>query len=135
MRVTAPEAGEQGLGPHCLAIVGEADLHGAQAGLQLGSRALGDDASAELGLTLGEMKALLSLDAGAAKPNAGVAERRGLPEDRRIKTVTITPTGEKIKAELLRRIYEPGDEVLSLSRADLLDLIEVLRKLVPSAAD
>lgn len=56
----------------------------------------------------------------------GVAERRGLPEDRRIKTVALTPAGEKVKAELLQRIYEPGDEVLALSRADLLALIELL---------
>jgi len=110
--------------------------------------------ASELGLTLGEMKALLSLDPGGAKPmralaedwkcdasnvtwvvdrleERGVAERRGLPEDRRIKTVALTPAGERIKAELLKRIYEPGDEVLSLSRADLLALIELLRKVVP----
>ncbi|MDP8976072.1 MAG: MarR family transcriptional regulator [Actinomycetota bacterium] len=113
--------------------------------------------AAELGLTLGEMKALLSLDAGRAKPmrvladdwncdasnvtwvvdrleERGVAERRGLPDDRRIKTVAITPAGEKTKAELLRRIYEPSDEVLDLSRADLVALIDVLRKVVPSTS-
>jgi hypothetical protein len=46
LRVTAPEAGEQGLGPPRLAIVGEADLHrgGAEAGLELAGRALGDHA-------------------------------------------------------------------------------------------
>jgi len=111
--------------------------------------------AADLGLTLGEMKALLSLDPAGAKPmralaedwkcdasnvtwvvdrleERGVAERRGLPEDRRIKTVATTPAGEKIKAELLKRIYEPGDEVLALSRDDLLALIDVMRKLAPS---
>jgi len=110
----------------------------------------------ELGLTLGEMKALLSLDPGGAKPmralaedwkcdasnvtwivdrleERGVAERKGLPEDRRIKTVAVTPAGEKVRAELLSRIYEPGDEVLALSRTDLLALIDLLRKVVPSS--
>jgi len=114
--------------------------------------------AAELGLTLGEMKALMSLDPAGAQPmralaedwkcdasnvtwlvdrleERGVAERRGLPEDRRIKTVAMTPAGEKIKAELLARIYEPSDEVLALTRNDLLTLIEVLRKLVPPATE
>jgi len=113
--------------------------------------------AADLGLTLGEMKALLSLEPGAAKPmralaedwkcdasnvtwvvdrleERGVAERRGLPEDRRIKTVVITPTGEKVKAELLRRIYEPSEAVLALSRADLMALVDVLQKLVAPGA-
>ena len=62
----------------------------------------------------------------------GVAERRGLPEDRRIKTVAITPAGEKIKAELLKRIYEPADEILTLTRPELLALIDLLQKLAPS---
>ena len=114
--------------------------------------------AAELGLTLGEMKALLSLDPEGAKPmgalaedwkcdasnvtwvvdrleERGVAERRGLPEDRRIKTVAITPAGEKTRSELLKRLYEPTDEVLALPRADLLALIGALQKLVPPATE
>jgi DNA-binding MarR family transcriptional regulator len=110
--------------------------------------------AAELGLTLGEMKALMSLDPADAKPmralaeawkcdasnvtwlvdrleERGLAERRGLPEDRRIKTVAMTPAGEKTKAELLARIHEPSAEVEALSRADLQSLIGVLEKLVP----
>ena len=112
--------------------------------------------AAQLGLTLGEMKALLSLEPGAARPmralaedwkcdasnvtwvvdrleERGVAQRRGLPEDRRIKTVALTPAGEKTRSELLRQINQPTDEVLALSRKDLISLIEVLGKLVPSA--
>ena len=99
---------------------------------------------------------LLSLDPAAAKPwgcwprtgsvrlqrhLAGgpvgercVAERGGLPEDRRIKTVAITPAGQKVKAELLREIYEPGDEVLNLSRTERVALTHFLRKVVPSGS-
>lgn len=110
--------------------------------------------AAELGLTLGEMKALLSLDPDDAKPmralaedwscdasnvtwlvdrleEQGLAERQGHPQDRRVKTVTMTPTGQKTKTELLGRIHQPTDEVLALSRADLTALIQVLRKLTP----
>ena len=110
--------------------------------------------AADMDLTLGEMRALLSLRPGGAKPmralaedwrcdasnvtwvvdrleERGVAERRGLPEDRRIKTVALTPAGEEARAELLRRICQPTDEVLALTRAELLSLIEVLRKLAP----
>lgn len=113
--------------------------------------------AADLGLTWGEMRALLTLDAEAPKPmralaedwkcdasnvtwvvdrleERGVAERRGLPEDRRIKTVALTPAGEKTKAELLRRIHQPTEEVLALPRTDLQALIRALRKLVPPSA-
>jgi DNA-binding MarR family transcriptional regulator len=59
----------------------------------------------------------------------GLVERRTLRSDRRVKTVALTALGEKTKAELLRRIYEPPDDLLSMSRRDLETLRDALGKL------
>ena len=108
--------------------------------------------AADFGLTLGEMRALLSLDSQAAQPmgmlagrwkcdasnvtwlvdrleDRGLAERRALPGDRRVKSVGVTPLGEKTRAELLARIYQPPDELAALSHTDLTALLSVLQKL------
>lgn len=110
----------------------------------------------EFDLTLAEMRALISLEAEAPKPmgalaegwkcdasnvtwiidrleERGVAERRGLPRDRRVKTVVVTPAGENLKRELLSRIHEPPDELAALSRRDLQGLLGALEKL-PAAS-
>lgn len=110
--------------------------------------------AAELGLTLGEMRALLSLDAERAKPmgvlaeewrcdasnvtwlvdrleERGIAERQPLPGDRRVKQVSVTPLGEKTRAELLRRIHQPPEEIAALSPSELSALVAALEKLSP----
>jgi DNA-binding MarR family transcriptional regulator len=56
----------------------------------------------------------------------GLAERRSVPSDRRVKLVVLTPLGVKTRAELLEGVYQPPPELLALDRADL----EVLRKAV-----
>lgn len=94
----------------------------------------------DLGLTPGHMKALLMLDPDEPRPmgslaqqfacdastmtwlvdrleERGLVERRGLPTDRRVKTVALTALGSKTKAELEERLYEPPPELLELDRS------------------
>ena len=109
------------------------------------------------GLNPGVMAALLSLDAEEPKPmrwvaeachcdasNAtwlvdrleerGLVERRTPPEDRRMKTVALTPAGSELVAAIRAEVLRPPDAILSL-QDDELDLIRtVFAKLaVPSA--
>ena len=67
----------------------------------------------------------------------GLVERRTLPTDRRVKTIALTPLGEKTKAELLDRFYEPPEEFLALPREDLEALRVAILKLpiTPPADD
>ena len=46
-------------------------------------------------------------------------ERRPKPGDRRVKTVVLTPEGEKMKALLIERLSEPPDTLLDLDREHL----------------
>jgi len=112
----------------------------------------------EFGLTLGDMKTLVSLDPehprtmGALAEDwkcdasnvtwlvdrledRGLVERRTSPTDRRVKTVVLTPEGERTKVELLGRIHQPPAEVLALPRADLEALVRALEKLRATAAE
>jgi DNA-binding MarR family transcriptional regulator len=59
----------------------------------------------------------------------GLVERRTLRSDRRVKTVALTALGEKTKAGLLLRIYEPPDNLLAIARDDLEALRDALAKL------
>jgi DNA-binding MarR family transcriptional regulator len=56
----------------------------------------------------------------------GLAERRSVQVDRRVKQVVLTPLGVKTKADLLEGVYQPPPELLELDRADL----DALRKAV-----
>lgn len=104
-----------------------------------------------LGLTPNDSKALGSLDRkgksmralakewGCDASNAtwiidrleqrGLAERREMPTDRRVKLVVLTPKGEKTRAEVLDEFYRPPPELLGLDREELERLVEVLTKL------
>src|SRR6266480_1207782 len=62
----------------------------------------------------------------------GLVERRTLPTDRRVKTIALTPLGEKTKAEMVDRFYEPPEDLVAMSREDLEALRDVLHKLPPS---
>jgi DNA-binding MarR family transcriptional regulator len=96
----------------------------------------------ELGLTPGHMKALFVLKLDEPRPmgalaealscdastvtwlvdsleERGIVERRPLPSDRRVKTVVLTPLGEKTKGELLERLYEPPGVLLELDTKQL----------------
>ena len=108
------------------------------------------------GLTPNDSKALFSLQPGEGKPmgalasewtcdasNAtwmvdrleerGLAERRNVPNDRRVKMVWLTPLGVKTRQKLMEGMFEPPPELLRLERDDLRALIGALSKLeVPS---
>jgi DNA-binding MarR family transcriptional regulator len=65
----------------------------------------------------------------------GLVERRTLRNDRRVKTVALTALGEKSKAELLRRVYTPPDDLLALPHRDLVALRDALATLpMPESA-
>jgi DNA-binding MarR family transcriptional regulator len=59
----------------------------------------------------------------------GLVERRTLRADRRVKTIALTALGEKTKAELLRHLYEPPDDLLAVARDDLEAMRDTLGKL------
>jgi DNA-binding MarR family transcriptional regulator len=59
----------------------------------------------------------------------GLAERRPLPGDRRVKLVVLTSRGAKTKAALRSEMYQPPPELLALERADLEALREAVAKL------
>ena len=63
---------------------------------------------------------------------AGIAERRPDPADRRVKLVLLTPKGAGIKAELLSEYHKPPPEIRALSAGDLELLAGLLEKLQPS---
>lgn len=59
----------------------------------------------------------------------GLAERRTVRQDRRVKLVVLTPKGSRLKAELLEEFHVPPPELLELNRADLEALKRALEKL------
>jgi DNA-binding MarR family transcriptional regulator len=61
----------------------------------------------------------------------GLAERRSVPSDRRVKLVVLTPLGVKTRADLLEGVYRPPPELLQLDRGDLEALRTALAKLPP----
>jgi DNA-binding MarR family transcriptional regulator len=108
--------------------------------------------SGTVGLNPGVMKALLALEPGDPRPMGvlaqtfacdasnvtwlvdrleehGLVERQAHPTDRRVKTVALTPAGEKTRADLRAQMYEAPPELLALSREDLETLRAILAKL------
>ncbi len=59
----------------------------------------------------------------------GLAERRAVPHDRRVKLVVLTAKGERTKAELLREFHTPPADLLALSERDLKTLERLLAEL------
>jgi DNA-binding MarR family transcriptional regulator len=111
---------------------------------------------ARRGLTPNDSRALASLDAregrtmrsladelGCDASNAtwivdrlerfGLAERRTVPRDRRVKLVVLTRKGVKTKAELMNEFHAPPDDLLHVDRRDLEMLHNALERLPPSA--
>jgi DNA-binding MarR family transcriptional regulator len=109
----------------------------------------------ELGLTPGDMKAFLVLQPDEPKSmgelagiwacdasNAtwmvdrleerGWVQRQAKPGDRRVKTVVLTPDGEKMKTLLVERISVPPEALLELDRASLEQLRDALGTLPES---
>lgn len=64
----------------------------------------------------------------------GLAERRTIATDRRVKLVVLTSRGVKARDEIMRAFHEPPPEFLTLDRRDLRALGEILGKLVPAAS-
>jgi DNA-binding MarR family transcriptional regulator len=59
----------------------------------------------------------------------GLAERRTVPHDRRVKLVVLTAKGAKIKADLLAEYHTPPTALMALDRDDLDRLATILEKL------
>jgi DNA-binding MarR family transcriptional regulator len=60
----------------------------------------------------------------------GLAERKNVAHDRRVKLVMLTAKGQKTKAELHAEFYAPPGELLALDRATLASLCAALSKIV-----
>jgi DNA-binding MarR family transcriptional regulator len=60
---------------------------------------------------------------------AGLAERRAAPNDRRVKLVALTPKGSKVRAELMDAFYSTPPELLELEHAELDVLQRALERL------
>jgi DNA-binding MarR family transcriptional regulator len=107
---------------------------------------------AEEGLTPNDIRALIALDPARGRTmrdlaeawscdasNATfivdrleertLAERRTVPEDRRLKLVVLTDRGAQIRGRVLERFFEPPPELLELTRADLEALREAASRL------
>ena len=99
-----------------------------------------------LGLTPGHVKLMMKLEEGEGRAmgslaqsfhcdastmtwlvdrleERGLVERRSLPSDRRVKAVALTPRGVAMKGQLMERVFEPPDELLTLD-PDALELLE-----------
>ena len=59
----------------------------------------------------------------------GLAERRSLPSDRRVKLVVLTAAGEAMRNDLVARMNQPPDQLLELQESDLRALAEAVTKL------
>jgi DNA-binding MarR family transcriptional regulator len=59
----------------------------------------------------------------------GLAQRRSVSHDRRVKLVVLTAKGQQMRAELLREFHRPPPELAALGREDLDDLNQTLEKL------
>ena len=64
----------------------------------------------------------------------GLAERRTIPTDRRVKLVVLTATGDRTRHEMIRTLYEPPPELLELDLEDLKALRDAVAKLPLSGA-
>ncbi len=64
----------------------------------------------------------------------GLAERRSVPEDRRVKLVVLTAKGQKTRSALLTAFHTPPPEIAVLDRDDLEALHAVLSKLMAAPA-
>jgi DNA-binding MarR family transcriptional regulator len=60
--------------------------------------------------------------------NMGLAERRTVPDDRRVKLVALTPKGLKVRTELLKEFHNPPAQLLELGDHQLEMLEQILQK-------
>ena len=115
------------------------------------------DACASADVSPPQLKVLLSLEAGDAKPmrtfaemlrcdaswitgivdgleERGYVERQPHSTDRRVKVVTITPLGEKAKVKALERLHQPPPSLVNaLTQNEQRTLRDLLRKVRSSS--
>lgn len=90
---------------------------------------------AKAGRTMGSLAEEWGTDASYATSVVDRLEHKGLaarsphPGDRRVKLVTLTPAGVRLKQRLARDLYDPPEELLEMSTADLEALWESASKL------
>jgi DNA-binding MarR family transcriptional regulator len=110
-----------------LSAAAELDLHPAQAGalLQLASP-----------LPMNELAALLACDNSNVTglvdrlEAQGLVARQASPEDRRVKRVVLTPTGTRLREQLLERVGKPPAGFERLTAAEQRQLRDLLRRVV-----
>ena len=89
----------------------------------------------EAGRTMGDLAEEWECDASNATwivdrlERLGLAERRPVPHDRRVRHVVLTAKGERIRAQVLEEFHTPPAELHGLSRKDLEALGRALEKL------
>jgi DNA-binding MarR family transcriptional regulator len=59
----------------------------------------------------------------------GLAERRAVPHDRRVKLVGLTRKGLRTRSALMQEFHRPPDEIAALGAEDLQTLERILSKL------
>jgi DNA-binding MarR family transcriptional regulator len=59
----------------------------------------------------------------------GLAERRTVPGDRRVKSVVLTSRGAKTRDRVLHAMFEPPPELLELDRAELVAIRDAVSRL------
>jgi DNA-binding MarR family transcriptional regulator len=60
----------------------------------------------------------------------GVVQRRPSGDDRRVKVLDLTPTGARLRAELLRRMTREPHPLSRLSAREQRELVKILEKLL-----
>ncbi len=60
----------------------------------------------------------------------GLLKRRAAASDRRVKVLTLTPTGARLRAELHRRMADPPDPFRRLSAEEQQTLVRILERLL-----
>jgi DNA-binding MarR family transcriptional regulator len=113
------------------------------------------EVAAEFGLNPGAVNALLYLEAGVPKPMGALAdawkcdasnvtwlidrlEEHGLAErvphatDRRVRTVALTRKGQRVRTQIEARLFDPPDELRTLTTSDLQALVRILGKIAPA---
>ncbi len=126
------------------------EIWGLLAAMMVARRDAGFELAESYGLSIGDMKALLSFNdeppptmsslAGTWDCDAsnvtwlvdrleqgGWVERQASSRDRRVKTVALTPSGRKVRDEIRAAFSEAPDVLQRLSLDDLVTVAELLR--------
>jgi DNA-binding MarR family transcriptional regulator len=114
-----------------LIAASELDLHPAQAGalLQLASALPMNELAGRLGCDNSNVTGLIDrLEA------RGLVARQASSEDRRVKHVVLSAEGERLRAEMLRRVGPPAPGFERLSHEELTQLRDILHRVLGESA-